>query len=81
MTTTAKLSKTQFATAVTVLGLAALSETGEVSEYAARTNGAWVAALAALVSKGVLVARRGDFLMPEGPYAGQVVSQLWYSAA
>lgn len=87
MTTTAKLTKTQAKTAMTValLGVVAeageFSEAGEVSEYAARTNGAWVAALAALVSKGVLVARRGEFLMPVGPYAGQVVSQLWYSAA
>lgn len=78
----AKLTKTQFKTAVAVLGLIALSETGEVSEYAARTNGAWVTALSALVSKGILTVRRGDFIPPNGPYAGQVLTnQAYYSVA
>lgn len=81
MTTTAKLTDTQFKTAVTVLGMAALSETGEVSEYAARTNGAWVAALSALVKKGVLVVRRGEMVMPVGPYVGQTLPENFYSAA
>jgi hypothetical protein len=79
---TAKLTKTQFKTAVTVLGLAVLAEDGEVSEYAARTNGAWVAALSALVEKGVLTVRTGPFVMPVGPYAGQeLAGQRFYSAA
>lgn len=79
---TPKLTPTQFKTAVTVLGLAALSEDGEVSEYDARTNGAHLTALRALVDKGVLHVRRGDFVMPTGPYAGETLTgQAFYSAA
>lgn len=80
MTTTPALSKTQFKTATIVLGLAALTEGGWVSEYAARTNGAWTQALAALVTKGVLVKERRPFLMPVGPYAGETFQEWFYSA-
>lgn len=76
------LTKTQFATAAVVLALATVSENGEVSVYAARTGGAWVQALSALVKKGVLTVRYGDFVMPTGPYAGQTLTdQPFYSAA
>lgn len=79
MTNAAKLTKTQFATAATVLALLALSETGEVTDYAARQGGARVDALGALVRKGFLTVRRGDFTMPTGPLAGQTITERFYS--
>jgi uncharacterized protein YqgC (DUF456 family) len=82
MSNGADLTKTQFKTAAGVLALAALSTDGWVSEYAARTEGgAWVQALSALVAKGVLVREMRPFVMPVGPYAGQTVSEPFYSAA
>jgi len=58
----------------------ALAATGEVSEYAARTAGARVDALGALVRKGLLTVRYGDFVMPAGPLAGETLtSQSFYS--
>lgn len=83
MTNTAalpQLTGNQFKTAVTVLGMIALSANGEVSEFEARTNGAQVRALAALVSKGLITVRRGEFTMPTGPLAGTTLQgQAFYS--
>jgi len=77
----AQMTDLQFRTATIVLSLAVLAEGGEVSEYAARTAGAHLNALAALVRKGVLVRRFGPFVLPTGPYAGQTVTEAFYSAA
>jgi hypothetical protein len=83
MTKTAALSDTQFRTSVTVLAMIALSETGEVSEYAIRTSGSYahLSALGALVRKGILIQRRAPFVLPAGPYAGQTISETHYSVA
>jgi hypothetical protein len=81
MTTTAALTATQFKTAATVLSLAVLAENGEVSEYAARTNGAWLPALKALVGKGVLTRTKRPFVMPVGLYAGETFDMWFYSVA
>lgn len=82
MTNAADLSPTQFKTLVGVLSLAVLADGGWVSEYAARTEGgAWVAALAALVHKGLLVTEVRPFVMPVGPYAGHTFQEKFYSAS
>lgn len=81
MTNEAKLPKTQFKTLAGVLSLAVLSEDGWVSEYDARLKGgAWVPALAALVSKGLLETTVRPFVMPAGPYAGEIIDETFYSA-
>ena len=75
MTNTANLPKTQ---TKTLAILAAM--TGEISEYTARTRGANVAALKALITKGHLTVRYGDFVMPVGPLAGETLSnQAFYT--
>lgn len=82
MNSEANLTQTQFKTVTGVLSLAVLSEDGWVSEYDARTKGgAWVAALAALVRKGLLVTEVRPFVMPVGPYAGQTFQEKFYSAS
>lgn len=82
MTNTATLTKTQFRTAAGVLSLAVLSEDGWVSEFAARTaGGAHLAALRALVAKGILVREMRPFTMLVGPLAGQEISTAFYSAS
>ncbi len=78
---TQTMTAKQFATAAVVLALATVAKDGQVSEYAARTGGARVDALNALVRKGVLVRTYAPFVMPVGPYAGQAVSEAHYAAA
>lgn len=82
MTTTKRpeITDTQFKTLATVCSLAVLAENGEVSEYAARTQGANMNSLDALVRKGVLARERKPFVMPTGPYAGQTIQEPFYSA-
>lgn len=77
MTNTANLPKTQAKT------LAILADMpGEVSEYTARTNGANMAALKALTTKGYLTVRYGNFVMPIGPLAGEtLLCQAFYTVA
>lgn len=83
MNSEANLPQSQFKTLTSVRILAALSsEDGWVSEYDARTKGdAWVAALRALVRKGLLKAEVRPFVMPAGPYAGQTFQEKFYSAS
>lgn len=79
MNSAAKLTATQTKTADIVLDLITATDGGEISEYAARTSGANLNALYALVRKGVLTVRRGEFEMPAGPYAGEIVEAAFYS--
>ena len=79
MTTTAKLTDKQFAAAAVVLALATITEGAEVSEYAARTGGARLDSLRALVRKGILVTETKPFVMPTGIYAGQTFQETFYS--
>lgn len=74
-----QLTATQFKTLTVALCRIVLSETGEISEYEARTNGCRLDSLRALVAKGELIARQGEFLMPVGPYAGQMVPETFYT--
>ena len=82
MTTTKRpaITDTQFKTLVTVCSLGVLAENGEVSEYAARTHGANMNSLNALIRKGVLVKVRKPFVMPVGPYAGETFQEWFYTA-
>lgn len=81
MNSAAKLTATQTKTADIVLALIAASDNDEVSEYAVTLAGAHLTALYAIVRKGVLTIRRGDFTMPAGPYAGETVQAAFFSKA
>lgn len=83
MNNEAQLTSLQFGTAAVVLALATVSETGEVAEFDARTGGARVDALKALVKKGVLTVRFGDWTATEShTYAGETLTnQAFYAAA
>ncbi len=78
-TGTATLTATQFRTATIVLGLAALTAGGEVDEFDARTAGARVDSLAALVRKGVLVVEYRQSSRPE-VLGGAECRTAFYSA-
>lgn len=88
MTNTAKLSANQIKTLMTVLPMMVTAEAtefsaaGEISAYAiAKAHGAAFTAIDALVRKGILIHRNGEMPIPEGPDAGMVSFQAWYSAA
>jgi hypothetical protein len=82
MMKTENLTSTQTATLFKVLPLMLTAENNEISEYTARTAGANLNSLRALVRADILAVRYGDFIAPIGtPYAGQTLrNQAFYTA-
>ncbi len=77
----AALTDLQFKTLVTVLGQAALSEEGWAPQCEIKMAGGRIDSLNDLVRKGYLDWRRAPFRVPRGPYAGEMLEEVWYSAA
>jgi hypothetical protein len=81
MTQMKLLTANQIKTLDIITFLAAESEDGKVSEYAARTAGATMTAIRALLRRGVLTVTTGPFRMPTGPYAGEIMEESFYQVA
>jgi hypothetical protein len=83
MMTTENLTSSQIATLAKIQPLLDTAVDGEISEFAARSAGAHLASLRALVRAGVITVRRGPMVAPEGhACAGEMLmSEAFYAAA